>query len=66
MPKKSPMYLPTYCMMNIAVAVTFIATVTAASTLAVFLLKTTTYVQQRICTTTRRRRGIRGTTTGGK
>ena len=42
MPEKSPMYFPTYCMRTIAVAVTFIATFTAASTLAVFFLKTTT------------------------
>src|SRR5215207_2967201 len=35
MPKKSPMYFPTYCMKTIAVALTFIATCTAASTLAV-------------------------------
>ncbi|HKG87071.1 MAG TPA: hypothetical protein VKA95_02005 [Nitrososphaeraceae archaeon] len=42
MPKKSPRYFPTYCMKTIAVAVTFIAAFSAASTLAVFLLKTTT------------------------
>jgi hypothetical protein len=36
------MYFPTYCMKTIAVAVTFIAIFTAASILAVFLLKTTT------------------------
>ena len=42
MPKKSPMYFPTYCMKTIAVSLIFIATFTIASTLAVFLLKTTT------------------------
>lgn len=42
MPKKSPTYFPTYCMKTIAVAVIFIATFTAASTLAVFLSKIST------------------------
>src|SRR5215216_2464270 len=42
MPKKSSMYFPTYYMKTIAVAVTFLATFTAALTLTVFLLKTTT------------------------
>jgi hypothetical protein len=42
MPKKSPTYFPTYCMKTIAVAVIFIATFTASSTLAVFLSKIST------------------------